>query len=318
MAPILVVRVIDQHSASQHNDSTRTLLLWLVIRDYHSVSQHNDSTRTLLLWLVFWLLGLETTTPPSNKSTYEFWYGKRFIVGIGWGKENHAVPSSRLLCVVGQATLAFGWSLHIVGTRSWLALQVEYKQRASKYIGHGLELWGSRSPESLQGWNIQHVPGAGVLPDDSAWEGVAVDLDASWNYLIFIWAVISCTVREHWGRVGDYYWWQSAGCKCYTPRRKRVVFFSRRCGRSRRWPVSLWGLAGRRELSVGALQWLSEAHSTLGWCGNVRSGNYVCLFDGVADSPVQWHLVVVSQFLERVCHITLVRILVPCTIAKFL
>ena len=45
---------------------------------------------------------------------------------------------------------------------------------------------------------------------------------------------------------------------CCTPTGgKRVIFFSRRCGRSRRWPVSLGGLGillqpGRTELSVGA------------------------------------------------------------------
>ena len=42
----------------------------------------------------------------------------------------------------------------------------------------------------------------GVSPDDRAWEeGVAVHLDASWDDLIFVWMIISCTVRKHWGEV---------------------------------------------------------------------------------------------------------------------
>ena len=58
------------------------------------------------------------------------------------------------------------------------------------------------APEGLEGWSYQHVPGEGVPPDDRAWEeGVAVHLDASWDDLIFVWVVISCTVREHWGKV---------------------------------------------------------------------------------------------------------------------
>ena len=35
-----------------------------------------------------------------------------------------------------------------------------------------------------------------------AWEeGFAVHLDASWGDLIFVWVVISCAVRKHWGEV---------------------------------------------------------------------------------------------------------------------
>ena len=76
-------------------------------------------------------------------------------------------------------------------------MRVKYQQSASKNMGHGCVVTAL-----LKASNTFQGPGEGVPPDDHVWEeGVAAHLDASWDNLIFVWVVISCTVWEHWGEV---------------------------------------------------------------------------------------------------------------------
>ena len=54
----------------------------------------------------------------------------------------------------------------------------------------------------MDGWGYQDIPGKGIPPEDSSWkERIAVDLNASWDNLIFTWMIIPCTGGEHWGKV---------------------------------------------------------------------------------------------------------------------
>ena len=52
----------------------------------------------------------------------------------------------------------------------------------------------------MDGWGFQDIPGKGV-PDSSWEERVAVDLNASWDNLIFTWMIIPCTGGKHWSKV---------------------------------------------------------------------------------------------------------------------
>ena len=53
------------------------------------------------------------------------------------------------------------------------------------------------SLESLNGCGCYHFPRQGVPPSDSAWkEGVAIYLDVTRDYLVFVWVVILYTVWE--------------------------------------------------------------------------------------------------------------------------
>ena len=51
---------------------------------------------------------------------------------------------------------------------------------------------------ATKGNPYQDVPGIGVPPEDSSWEErFAVDLNASWDNLIFTWMITPCTDGEH-------------------------------------------------------------------------------------------------------------------------
>ena len=50
--------------------------------------------------------------------------------------------------------------------------------------------------------SYRHIPGEDIPPEDSAsGERIAVDLNARWYYLIFIWMIIYCTVLENWCKI---------------------------------------------------------------------------------------------------------------------
>ena len=79
---------------------------------------------------------------------------------------------------------------------------VKYQQGATKNTEHGLEMWNCCYPKCLDSWGYQDIPRKGVPPEHSAWEErIAVDLNGTWDNLIFAWRIILCTGGEHWGKV---------------------------------------------------------------------------------------------------------------------
>ena len=55
---------------------------------------------------------------------------------------------------------------------------------------------------ATKGNPYQDVPGIGVPPEDSSWEErFSVDLNESWDNLIFTWMITPCTDGEHWGKI---------------------------------------------------------------------------------------------------------------------